>query len=111
LHISQPTISRDIDFIRNPTNSAEKNKKPYSTLLLLLLTTERLDGIQELIKNLWLLIDNPKIGVREKMKAIKIVLYCYNMRFGLIDAEPLIKKFSDREEKVKSDMGSFKYSN
>ena len=37
LHISQPTISRDIDFIRNPTNSAEKNKKPYSTLLLLLL--------------------------------------------------------------------------
>ena len=70
-----------------------------------------LDGIQELIKNLWLLIDNPKIGVREKMKAIKIVLYCYNMRFGLIDAEPLIKKFSDREEKVKSDMGSFKYSN
>ena len=55
------------------------------------------------MKNLWLIIDNPKIGVKEKMKATKLVLYCYNMQFGLLDAEPLIKKFFDREEKVKSD--------
>ena len=26
LHLSQPTISRDIDFIRNPINSAVKTK-------------------------------------------------------------------------------------
>jgi hypothetical protein len=57
-----------------------------------------------------LIIDNPKIEIKEKMKARNLMLYCYNMRFGLIDAEPLIKKLSDREEKV-SDMGSFKYSN
>jgi hypothetical protein len=37
------------------------------------------------------------------MKAIKLILYCYRMQFSLIDSEPLIKKFLDREEKVKSD--------
>jgi predicted transcriptional regulator len=101
LHLSQPTISRDIDFIRNPTNNAVKTKD--LSYLYYYELQNALDGIQELMKILWLLIDNPKIEVKERMKAIKLMLYCYNMRFGLIDTEPLIKRFSDREEKVKSD--------
>jgi hypothetical protein len=56
------------------------------------------------MKNLWLIIDNnPKIEVKEKMKGIKLMLYCYNMRFSLLNSEPLIKDFFNREEKVKSD--------
>ena len=101
LRMSQPTISRDIDFIRNPTNRAVKTKD-LSHLYYYELQNG-LDGIGELMKNLWLIIDNPKIGVKEKMKAIKLMLYCYNMRFGIIDAEPLVKRFFEREEKVKSD--------
>ena len=59
-----------------------------------------LDGIQELMKNLWsIIIDNPKIRVKEKMKGIKLVLYCYNMRFSLIDSEPLVNDFFTREKK------------
>ena len=60
------------------------------------------------MKNLWLIIDNPKIGVKEKMKATKLGLDRYNMQFGLLDAEPLIKKFFDGEEKVKSDERDFR---
>ena len=101
LRMSQPTISRDIDFIRNPANRAAKTKELAHLYYYEL--QNGLDGIQELMKNLWLIIDNPKIGVKEKMKAIKLVLYCYNMRFGLIVAEPLVKRFFDREEKVKTD--------
>ena len=66
LHISQPTISRDIDFIRNPTNSALKTKD-LSHLYCFELQNG-LDGVQELMKNLWFIIDNPKIEVKERMK-------------------------------------------
>jgi hypothetical protein len=52
-----------------------------------------LDGVGELMKNLWMIIDNPKIGVKEKMKATKLLPYCYNMRFGLIDAKPRVNDF------------------
>ena len=37
------------------------------------------------------------------MKAIKLVLYCYNMRFSLIDCEPLVNDFFNCEKKVKGD--------
>jgi hypothetical protein len=99
--MSQPTISRDIDFIRNPSNSAVKIKDVGHLYYYEL--QNGLDGIQELMKNLWLIIDNPKIGVKEKMKAIKLMLYCYNMRYALINCEPLLNDFFKREEKVKSD--------
>jgi predicted transcriptional regulator len=101
LHISQPTISRDIDFIRNTSSSAAKTKVLGHLYYYEL--QNGLDGIQELLKSLWLIIDNPKIEVKEKMKAIKLVLYCYNMRFSLIDSEPLVNDFFNREKKVKSD--------
>jgi hypothetical protein len=99
LHLSQRTISRDIDFIKNPTNSAVKTKDVAHLYYYEL--QNGLDGVGELMKNLWLLIDNPKIEVKEKMKGIKLMLYCYNIRFKLIECEPLIKKFFDREQKVK----------
>jgi len=54
LHISQPTISRDIDFIRNQSSSAAKTKdiayRYYHE------QQTGLDGVQELMKNLWLII-------------------------------------------------------
>ena len=49
LHISQPTISRDIDFIRNPFNSAVKTKdlsRLYNYEL-----QNGLDDVSELRKN------------------------------------------------------------
>ena len=66
MHSSQPTISRDIDFIRNPANSAVKTKD-LSHLYYFELQNG-LDGVGELMKNLWFIIDNPKIEVKERMK-------------------------------------------
>jgi hypothetical protein len=62
-----------------------------------------LDGVGELMKNLWLIIDNPKIEVKERMKAMNLVLQCYNIRARLIGSGVFVKEFLDYTEKVKSD--------
>jgi predicted transcriptional regulator len=73
LHISQPTISRDIDFIRNNTSRSKKDLPQH----LYYEQQNALDGVGELMKNLWLIIDNPKTEVKERMKAISLMLNCY----------------------------------
>jgi len=55
------------------------------------------------MKNLWLIIDNPKIGVKEWMKAMNLIMQCYYMRSKLIDSEALNKEFLDYTKKVQSD--------
>jgi len=40
-----------------------------------------LDGVEELMKHLWLIIDNPKLEVKGHMKAMNLMLQCYNMQF------------------------------
>ena len=77
LHISQPTISRDIVFIRNQTNSAAKTKDLAHRMCYE--QQKSLDGLEELMKNLWLIIDNPKIQVKEKINAMKLLLQCQIM--------------------------------
>ncbi|HKG41408.1 MAG TPA: hypothetical protein VKA98_04660 [Nitrososphaeraceae archaeon] len=62
-----------------------------------------LDGIRELMKNLWLIIDNPKIEIKERMKAMNLMMQCPYMRFKLIDSETLLKDFYNHAEKVKRD--------
>ena len=62
-----------------------------------------MDGVQELMKNLWLIIDNPKIESKEKIKAVNLMLHCYYMRFKLVDSEVLVKDFYNHAKKVKSD--------
>jgi hypothetical protein len=62
-----------------------------------------LDGVQELMKNLWLIIDNPKIEVKERMKAMNLIMHCYYMRSKLIDSEAFIKEFLDYTKKVQRD--------
>jgi predicted transcriptional regulator len=101
LHISQPTISRDIDFIRNQTSSAAKRKDLAQRMHYEQENT--LDGVGELMKNLWLIIDNPKIQVKERMKAMNLILQCYNMRSRLIGSALFVKEFSDYADKVKHD--------
>ena len=101
LHISQPTISRDIDFIRKQNTSAEKRKNLAYRYYYEQQNT--LDGVGELMKNLWLIIDNPKIEVKEKIKAMNLMMHCYYTRFKLVDSEVLVKDFYNHAEKVKSD--------
>ena len=85
LHISQPTISRDIDFIRDQTSSAAKRK--HLAHRMRYEQQNSLDGVEELMKNLWLIIDNPKIIVKEKIKTMNLIMQCYYMRSKVIDSE------------------------
>jgi predicted transcriptional regulator len=101
LHLSQPTISRDIDFIRKQNTSAEKRKNfAYRYYFE---QQNALDGLGELMKNLWLIIDNPKIEVKERMKAMNLIMHCYYMRSKLLKSEAFNKEFLDYTKKVQSD--------
>ena len=106
LHISQPTISRDIDFIRSQSSSAAKAKdiahRYYHE------QQNGLDGVQELMKNLWLIIDNPKIEAKEKIKAMNLMLHCYYTRLKLVDSEVLVKDFYEHAKKVQNDEESLR---
>jgi hypothetical protein len=62
-----------------------------------------LDGVGELMKNLWLIIDNPKIEVKERIKAMKLMLQCQYMRLKLVDSEAFMKRFYDHSDKVERD--------
>ena len=102
LHISQPTISRDIDFIRNQTSSAPERKDLAHRMYYE--QQNSFDGVGEVMKNLWLIIDNPKIEAKEKIKAMNLIMQCYYMRFKLVDSEVLVKDFYNHAKKVKSDV-------
>jgi hypothetical protein len=62
-----------------------------------------LDGVGELMKNLWRTIDDPRLRVKERMRAMKLMLECYKMRFQIIDSQPSTKEFMEYAEKVKAD--------
>ena len=80
LHVSQPTISRDIN---NIYQQKEKRHKKYGNDLFLELQNS-LGGLAEIIKKLWVIVDDAKTEHKEKMKAISLILQCYNRRFELL---------------------------
>ena len=101
LHISQPTISRDIDFIRSYAISDEKRKNlPYRYYYE---QQNALDGVAELMKYLWSIIEHPKIEVKEKIHAMKLILQSQYMRLKLVDSEAFIKQFYNHADKVECD--------
>ena len=51
------------------------------------------------MKNLWLIIDNPKIEEKERMKAMKLMMHGQYMLSKLIDYECLPKTFTTTQKK------------
>ena len=49
-------------------------------------------GFTELMKKLWAIVDEPKTHFKEKIKAISLIMQCYNNKFVLINLEPIIKE-------------------
>ena len=84
LHISQPTISRDIHYIQK---EVEKNKKNYGERLFEVYHNS-LQGLDEVIKKLWEVIDSSKTDEKEKLKAINLMMQCYKDKFEMIQSEP-----------------------
>ncbi|HKG70504.1 MAG TPA: ECF-type sigma factor, partial [Nitrososphaeraceae archaeon] len=89
LHISQPTISRDIHFIRKEIRKSAENYGEH----LFEVYRNNLLGLDEMIKKLWTIVDSPKTDSKEKIKAISLISQCYKERFELVRSETdLIKK-------------------
>jgi predicted transcriptional regulator len=104
LHISQPTISRDIHYIRT---DMRKNAENYDKHRFEVYRNNLL-GLDEIIKKLWTIADSPKTNNKEKIKAIVLIGQYYRERLQLIRHEPgLIKAIKDRERLQRMKRGSF----
>jgi predicted transcriptional regulator len=89
LHISQPTISRDIHYIQKEIRKSAEN---YGEHLFEIYRNTML-GLDETIKKLWTIIDSPRTDGKERIKAITLIRECYKDRLELIRSEPnLIKQ-------------------
>jgi|SoiMethySBSTD1v2_1073268.scaffolds.fasta_scaffold5388919_1 predicted transcriptional regulator len=66
LHINQPTMSRDINFMKNKI----KGKKIDPDDLILEECEKTRLVLNEIIKELWKIIDFPTAGFKEKTKSI-----------------------------------------
>lgn len=103
LHISQPTISRDIN---NIYEQKEKRQKKYGRDLVLEVQNT-LAGLAELIKNLWTTVDDPKTEPKERMKAISFIMQSYNKRLELLKFEPQaidLKQYIDTTKQAEKDI-------
>lgn len=97
LHISQPTISRDIHYIqkemrKNAENYDKHRFEVYRNNLL---------GLDEIIKKLWTIADSPKTGSKEKIKAIVLIGEYYRERLHLIEIEPRLIEQIEEKERLK----------
>ena len=84
MHISQPTISRDIHYLQK---EIDKSKRNYGERLFEIYQNSLL-GLDEVVKKLWTILDSSKTDEKEKMKAINLIMQCYKMRFEMIKSEP-----------------------
>ena len=84
LHISQPTISRDIHYIQLETRKSAENYDKHRFEVY----RNNLLGLDEMIKNLWTIADSSRTDSKEKIKAIVLIGEYYRERFQLIRNEP-----------------------
>ena len=84
LHMSQPTISRDIHFLEKELSKSRKNygQRLFSTYESTVL------GYDEMIKKLWSIIDSKNTEDKERIKAITLIAQYYRERMELLKLEP-----------------------
>ena len=84
LHISQPTISRDIHYIQREIKKSSDNYGEH----LFEIYRNTLLGLDESMKKLWEIIDSSRTDAKEKIKAITLLKGFYEQRLDLIKSEP-----------------------
>jgi len=97
LHISQPTISRDIHYIQK---EIRKSGEKYSKHVFEIYRNTLL-GLDETIKKLWATIDSPRTDTKERIKAITLLKECYKTRLELIRSEPSLIQEKKRMDNAK----------
>lgn len=96
LRISQPTISRDINYIYQ--EKKRRQNKHGDELFLELRNT--LAGLSELIKMSWAIVDDLKIDHKERMKATSLIVQCYNKKLELLDLEPEVNNYKEYTDNI-----------
>jgi len=81
LHISQSTISRDINYIKNKINKKDVDQDDllfdeYEKMIL---------NLDESIKELWKIVDSSKTGSKEKTKSIGLILTITKERRSILE--------------------------
>jgi predicted transcriptional regulator len=96
LHISQPTISRDIHYLEKELSKSRENygKRLFSTYESTLL------GYDEMIKKLWSIIDSKNTDDKDRIKAITLLAQYYRQRMELIKSEPDLLSNKNYMEKL-----------
>jgi predicted transcriptional regulator len=97
LHISQPTISRDINNIYQHSKKRQRNSVNESYFEL----KNTLAGLTELVKKSRTIVDESKAGNKEKIKAMSLILQCYNKRIELLNFENQFDKYKEYFDSVK----------
>ncbi len=90
LHISQSTISRDIDYIRsryitNSKNTYKLLSEEYINISL---------GIDEMIKNLWKIVDDNRTNVKSRLKAMSTIKECYKYKTEILGTEQKLNQMN-----------------
>jgi hypothetical protein len=98
LQISQPTISRDIGYVKKGIRKKTENFGEH----LFEVYRNNLLGLDEIIKKLWTIIESPKTNNKERIKAIILVRECYKERFELVQYEPSLIRQKRYMDEVKS---------
>jgi predicted transcriptional regulator len=88
LHISQPSISRDIHYIQR---EKRKNSENYGQHLFEVYRNN-LQGLDEMIKKLWAIADSPKTDSKEKIKTIMLIGQYYRERLELVGYEQTLNQ-------------------
>lgn len=83
IHISQSTISRDINYMQNKMN--KNNIDPDSQLLEEYQKTKLI--LNEAIKEPWKIIDSPKTTSKDKNKSINLILHISKERRLILEKE------------------------
>ncbi len=97
MHISQPTISRDIHYIQK---EIRKNTENYGEHLFEVYRNN-LQGLDEMIKKLWTIVDSPRTDSKEKIKATVLIGQYYRERLRLIREKPGLIEQMKRIDRMK----------
>jgi predicted transcriptional regulator len=99
LHISQPTICRDINKIYQHNKKRRTQLNSFNESYFEL--KNMLAGLTQLVKKSWTIVDDSKAGKRERIKAMSLILQCCNKRLELLNFESQFDKYREYFDSVK----------
>jgi hypothetical protein len=96
LHVSQPTISRDIALLHS---QQEKEINDYGKLLFEN-HFDIVNGSAEMLKQAWKMLDDPKTDNKTKLKIMTFINDCYDKRIQLFQGLPYMVKINEKVKEI-----------